>query len=165
MNENNALRTALGNAAVAALYAALTVALAPLSYGPVQVRLSEWMVLLAFYNKKWVPGLTVGCLLANLASPFGAADILVGTLATFLAAAAMSRCPNVFLASLCPVVANGVLIGAELAVLAAIPGDALSVLAVMLYIAAGEALSVTVTGTLLFRLLLRNPALRRIITE
>ena len=61
------LREWLLTAAAAALYAALTLFLAPLSYGPVQARLSECMVLLAYYNKKWIPGLTAGCLLANLA--------------------------------------------------------------------------------------------------
>ena len=58
------------NAVIAAVYAVLTIGLSPISYGPIQVRLSECMVLLAFYNRKWIPGLTIGCLLANLNSPF-----------------------------------------------------------------------------------------------
>lgn len=153
------------NAAAAALYAALTLALAPLSYGPVQVRLSECMVLLAFYNKKWAPGLTAGCFLANLASPFGAADVIVGTAATFLAVYAMRWCPNLLTASLAPVLANGVLIGAELAFLAQISAEPGAVLPVMGWIAAGECLSVTVIGTALFRLLLRNDLLRRCIRD
>lgn len=48
-------RDLLLNAAAAAVYAALTLALAPLSYGPVQIRFSECMVLLAFYNKNGCP--------------------------------------------------------------------------------------------------------------
>lgn len=155
------VRDALFNAAAAALYAALTLAFAPLSYGPVQARLSECMTLLAFYNRKWVPGLTAGCFLANLASPFGAADVCFGTAATFLAVWAMGRCPNVWAASLCPALANGVLIGAELLYLAEIPRTMAAFLPAAFYIAAGEVLSVTVFGTALFRLLLRNETLRR----
>ena len=49
------------NAIIAALYAALTISLAPLSYGPIQVRVSEFMTLLAFTNRKCLPGLVLGC--------------------------------------------------------------------------------------------------------
>ena len=47
----------------------LTVALAPISYGPMQVRVSEAMTLLAFVNPRFLPGLVIGCLAANAASP------------------------------------------------------------------------------------------------
>ena len=152
-------------AAAAALYAALTIAFAPLSYGPVQVRLSECMVLLAFYHRKWIPGLTAGCFLANLASPFGAVDMVCGTAATFLALCAMRRCTGFFTASLCPVVSNGIIIGLELAWLT---GELLSVealLPLMGWIAAGELLSVTLIGTALFRLLMRSEVLRAYIKK
>ena len=66
------------NGLLAAIYAALTLCLAPLSYGPIQVRISECLTLLAFYDKRWVPGLTIGCLMANLNSPFGIADMVIG---------------------------------------------------------------------------------------
>lgn len=71
-------------AMVAALYAALTLGLAPVSYGAVQVRVSEFMTLLAFYDKGLIPGLTLGCLISNVGSPFGITDMLIGTSATFL---------------------------------------------------------------------------------
>lgn len=158
-------RDVLFNAAAAALYAALTLAFAPLSYGPVQARLSECMTLLAFYNRKWVPGLTAGCFLANLASPFGAADVACGTAATFLAVWAMGRCPSVWAASLCPAVANGLIIGAELLYLAEIPRTLAAYVPTACYIAAGELLSVAVFGTALFRFLLRNETLRRYIQK
>ena len=78
------IQSLLMNAVIAAVYAVLTIGLSPVSYGPIQVRLSECMVLLAFYNRKWIPGLTIGCLLANLNSPFGVTDIVVGTTATLV---------------------------------------------------------------------------------
>ncbi len=145
----------LRNAIVAAIYAALTIGLSPLSYGPVQVRFSECLTLLAFYNPRWIPGLTIGCFLANMGSPLGLPDMLIGTLATFLGIFPMRYMKNSLLASLLPVLSNGVLIGAELAAFSQLPPD-LSVGAAMLYIGAGELLSVTVLGTIVMRLLLNN---------
>lgn len=133
------------NALLAAIYAVLTLCLAPLSYGPIQVRISESLTLLAFYDKRWVPGLTVGCFLSNLGSPFGITDMVIGTLATFLGVFPMHWCPNVWVASLLPVVSNGLLIGGELYYLAALPPD-LSAGAAMAYIGLGELISVAVLG-------------------
>jgi len=158
-----AIQNLLLNAAAAALYAALTVGLAPISYGPVQVRLSEAMTLLAFYDRKWLPGLILGCFLANLGSPFGVTDILVGTFATALAIYPMRWCQNAWQASLLPAAANGILIGAELCWLAEIPADAASVLAVMAYIGAGEMLAVGIIGIPLSKILLKNPLIARIL--
>lgn len=154
----------LRNALLAAIYAALTLGLAPFSYGPVQVRVSECLTLLAFYNRKWIPGLTAGCFLANLGSPFGLPDMVLGTLATFLGIWPMHRLKSPLLASLCPVISNGVVIGAELDVLAALPPD-LSLGAAMIYIGAGEFLSVTVLGTLLLKMILKNETCRKILME
>lgn len=154
----------LRNALLAAVYAALTLGLAPLSYGPVQVRFSECLSLLAFYNPKWIPGLTAGCFLANLGSPFGLPDMLLSTLATFLGIWPMHRMKNPYLASLCPAVSNGILIGAELEVLAALPPD-LSLGAAMIYIGAGEFLSVTVLGNLLLKMVMKNETCKRILME
>lgn len=159
------IRTLLLNGAVAALYAALTLFLAPLSYGPVQVRLSECMVLLAFYHRKWVPGLTVGCFLANLGSPFGVTDMAVGTLATFLAVYGMRYCRALWQASLVPVISNGILIGLELAYLSEIPGDFLSIVSVMAYIGAGEFLAVSVVGMFFWKLAMKNPVVKKYVTE
>ena len=154
----------LRNALLAAIYAALTLGLAPFSYGPVQVRVSECLTLLVFCNRKWIPGLTVGCFLANLGSPFGLPDMVLGTLATFLGIWPMHRLKSPLLASLCPVISNGVVIGAELDVLAALPPD-LSLGAAMIYIGAGEFLSVTVLGTLLLKMILKNETCRKILME
>ena len=73
------------NALIAALYAAFTIAIAPISYGPIQFRFSEILVLLCFFNKKYTIGLTLGCLLANLYSPTASLDIPFGTAATLVA--------------------------------------------------------------------------------
>ena len=88
--------------AIAALYAVLTYTLPALAYGPIQFRLSEIMTLLAFIDPFYILPLTLGCAIANLASPFGIVDVVFGRLASFLALSSMSKTKNLFIASLWP---------------------------------------------------------------
>ncbi|MDH6363251.1 putative membrane protein [Enterococcus sp. PF1-24] len=71
-------------ALVASLYVALTVLLSVISFGAVQIRLSEMFNYLALYNKRYVWAVTIGVLIANLASPNGLMDVVVGSICTFL---------------------------------------------------------------------------------
>jgi uncharacterized membrane protein len=80
------VRSIAVGALVAALYAALTIWLAPLSYGPVQVRVSEALTVLPFLEPAAVPGLFIGCLVANLYGGLGPWDIFAGSLLTLGAA-------------------------------------------------------------------------------
>ena len=73
-------------AAIAAVYAALTLLLEPISYGPVQLRVSEALCVMVFFTPAAAPGLFVGCLLANILGGFGLYDIVLGSLATLIAA-------------------------------------------------------------------------------
>ena len=68
-------RTITQNAIIACAYAILTLVIAPLAYSEIQFRLSEIMVFLAFYNKKYIPGLIIGCFIANMPSPLGFYDM------------------------------------------------------------------------------------------
>lgn len=70
---------------IAGVYAGLTIALAPVSYGTIQCRISEAMTILPLFFAEAVPGLIIGCLVANVYSGFWA-DMVFGTLATALAA-------------------------------------------------------------------------------
>ena len=70
------------NGMIAALYAVITIACGPLSYEFSQFRISELLNLLVFFNPSYTIGLTLGCLLANLASTVGPLDIIFGTLTT-----------------------------------------------------------------------------------
>ena len=101
-------------AMVAAAYAVLSLlgAVFGITYGPIQVRFSEALCLLPFLFPETAWGLGVGCLIANLFSPYGVLDIVVGSLATLIAALITSRCRNVWLAALPPVACNMVLVGA-----------------------------------------------------
>ena len=109
-NVKNLTRLAL----VAAMYVTLTLAIEPLGYGAIQFRVSEVLVLLCFYRKDYSIALILGCLIANLFSPFGLYDIIFGTLATTVAVIPMYYMKNLFLAALLPVVSNGVIVGIEL---------------------------------------------------
>jgi len=71
-------------ALVAALYVAVTVVLSVISFGAVQLRLSEMFNYLALYNKRYVVAVTLGVILANFMSPTWILDVPIGGIATFL---------------------------------------------------------------------------------
>ena len=71
---------------IAALYAVLTIYLGSIAYGPFQIRPAEALTLLPLLYVESIPALFVGCLIANLLSPYGVADIVVGSLVTLIAA-------------------------------------------------------------------------------
>lgn len=71
---------------IAALYAALTYAFAPVAYGPLQIRSAEALCILPIFFIEAIPGLFVGCALANLLSGYGIYDIAFGSLTTLVAA-------------------------------------------------------------------------------
>lgn len=102
------------NAMIACIYAILTIVCSSIAYGGIQFRISEILVFLAFYNKKFIPGLVVGCFLANLPSPLGLADICFGTLATFITCIGMYKVKNIYLAGVFGAIVNGVIVGLEL---------------------------------------------------
>ena len=91
-------------AVIAAAYAALSLLLAPISYGNVQIRVSEALTILPFIAPYTTTGLFIGCLLANLLNPLGInlLDVIFGSLTTLLAGLLTARCKNRWLASLPP---------------------------------------------------------------
>ncbi|MCL6450815.1 MAG: QueT transporter family protein [Acetobacteraceae bacterium] len=145
-------------ALVAALYAALTVALGPLSYGPLfQLRVAEALTVLPYVTPLAVWGLFLGCIAANFFGGLGAYDIVFGSLATLIAAALTSRAPRAWLAPLPPVVVNAVIVGWYLSVLVGVPFWVTAG-----YVALGEAIACYGLGYPLL-LLVRTPALSRLL--
>lgn len=71
---------------IAALYVALTYAFAPFAFGPIQLRPAEALCILPAFFPEAVPALYIGCMLSNLTSPYFVYDVLIGSLATLLAA-------------------------------------------------------------------------------
>ena len=98
-------------AIVGAAYAVLSIfgSIFGITYGPIQVRFSEALCLLPFLFPETAWGLGVGCLIANLLSPYGVLDIVVGSAATLLAALLTARCKKKWLAPLPPVLVGLVL--------------------------------------------------------
>ena len=70
-------------ALVAGLYFSVTVMLSVISFGPVQLRLSEMFNYLALFNKRYVVAVTLGVVLANFMSPTWILDVPIGGIATF----------------------------------------------------------------------------------
>jgi uncharacterized membrane protein len=141
MNKN--LRYLTTAAVIAALYAGLTITLAPISYGPIQLRVSEILTVLPFYTPAAIPGLFVGCVLSNLYSPLGIIDIAFGSCATLLAAFLTRRVPVRWLAPLPPVICNGLIVGAELHYFYKVP---VPLLPTILWVACGEAVVCYIGG-------------------
>jgi len=116
---------------IAALYAALTIALAPIAYGPLQFRIAEVLCILPFFFPFSVWGLFIGCIAANLLSPYYL-DIIVGPIASLLAALCTMRLGLIsrerlsvkIMACFPPVIFNAVLIGAMIAYIMVSEGEA-----------------------------------------
>lgn len=104
--KKNSLLMLIRSAVIAALYFCLTTLLSPISFGTIQFRVSEAMCLLPFIFPEASIGLGVGCALANLSSPFGILDVVVGSLVTLTAGILTSKCKNIFIAGLPPVLLN-----------------------------------------------------------
>ena len=97
---------------IAAIYAALTLIFAPISFNAVQFRISEAMTVLPILLPEAVPGLAVGCLVANILGGAALPDVIGGTLATLIAAIltrTLRKKPVLAMAS--PVVINGLIVG------------------------------------------------------
>ncbi|MCY9806557.1 QueT transporter family protein [Lentilactobacillus senioris] len=75
-------------AMIAALYVAISLVLAPISFGAVQLRFAEMFNHLAAFNKRYIYSLILGCLIVNMFSPLGIIDIVVGTAGTLIGSTA-----------------------------------------------------------------------------
>lgn len=136
------------SAAISALYAALTIAIAPISYGPVQFRIAEAMTLLPFILPEAIPGLFIGCIIANLFSGFGLIDVVLGSAATLIAGWITYKMPNIWLAAVPPILINALVVGGYLAFITETP-----MAIAMLYIGGSEAVICFALGIPLCNLL------------
>ena len=146
-------------AVIAAIYAALTAVFMSVSFTALQLRVSEVMVFLAYFNPISIIGLTLGCFIANLLmSPTPLLDCIFGTMATLLSVSAISLTAKVFkgskvgmvVSSIWPVVFNAVIIGAMLCVAGIVPmeegSQIATLIATMGSVGFGELLVVMVMG-------------------
>ena len=146
MKETNVTRL-VKIALIGALYTALTLVIAPLSFSTVQFRISEALTLLPLFSPLGIWGVTFGCFLSNLlgfllgTNPIGLIDAVCGTLATLIAAMithqigrislgsmqkSKARVVRALLAPVPVVVSNGLIVGLELTlVFGGNPGESL----------------------------------------
>ena len=94
------------NAIIAALYIAITLLSIPISYGQIQFRISEILVLLVFFKKNYAYGICLGTLISNFGSTLSLWDVLFGTIATILACICIMFSKHLLVALIYPVVFN-----------------------------------------------------------
>ena len=174
MNQKFTVRKLVRCALVAAIYIVLCMALQPLSYGAVQIRIAEALCLLPVFGAEYIFGVVLGCFLANLLGST-IVDVIFGTLATLLACVATYLLRNVrfkglaIAASLPPVLFNAVIIGIEIAVLFPDPSSSaplwLACITNGISVGIGELVSCTILGVLLVKLIESNTALRKSFSE
>ena len=103
-----------------------------------------------------VPGLLVGCVIANFYSELGALDIIFGSLATLIAAVLSRRSPNIYVAAFWPVLSNMIIISLLLNYVIGAP-----LIITGIYIAVGEAIACYVIGVPLMKLLEKRNIIMR----
>nr|ADM95042.1 predicted membrane protein [uncultured Atribacterota bacterium] len=106
---------------IAALYITINIIFAPISYGPVQVRVAEAMSVLPFIDSAAIGGLFLGCILANLWGGLGIFDVIGGSLCTLIAAFLTYKMKKPIFAPLPPVVVNSLGVSLYLHILFKLP--------------------------------------------
>lgn len=141
-------------ALIAALYVVLTMLFEPISFGPVQFRISEMLVVLPFFTPAAIPGVTIGCFLANLFSGAIVMDVVLGSLATLIGAVGTYLLrKHKYLVSVPPIVSNTLIVPWVLKIGYG-AGDAVPFM--MVTVGIGEILAVAGLGTILLLALERH---------
>ena len=142
------MRKFVRGAIIAAVYIVLCImpGISAISFGPLQFRVAESLVVLPILYPEAIPGLFVGAFIANLTGPIGLIDAIFGSLATLIAAGLTYRFRKTVWAYWSPVIVNGIIVGYYLHVFYELP-----YLATAASVAAGEALVVFTLGRLLVR--------------
>ena len=131
---------------IAALYTVITFVFSPISYGPIQFRVAESLIVLAAVTHAGTPGLIVGCIVANILGPYGVVDAIFGAAATGLAGICSYKLREYdWLVPLPPVLINGLIIGVMLHYVYRIP----NLFACISWVSIGELASCYVLGSIL----------------
>ena len=160
--ENKNIKWLTVAAMIAACYVVVTVAIAPIAFSEVQFRISEALTILPFFTPAAIPGLFVGCLIANILGGAVLPDVIFGSLATLIGAVGtyyvgeffrVSRSTQsldgvkpIIIGTIPPIVANALIIPF---VLKHAYGSPLSIPFMMLTVGIGEVISCGILGTIL----------------
>ena len=149
----NVLRITYG-AVIAAVYVVLTVIFAPISFGPMQVRIAEMLMILPMFTPAAVPGLFIGCIIANMLGGAIALDVIFGSLATLIGAwVGYLLRRNRWLVPIPPIISNALIVPFVLKYGYGFTEIPLPLM--MVYIAIGEIIGCYVLGEILGGVLLR----------
>ena len=108
---NSPVLTLVYGAAIAAIYVVLTMVFLPISFGPIQFRISELLCVLPYFTPAAIPGLFIGCLLANFLGGAAALDVIFGSIATLIGAVGSYLLrKNRYLVSVPPILANMIIV-------------------------------------------------------
>lgn len=117
MGKNTLIRAAL----IASLYVVLTYVLAPVSYGPLQFRISEALTVLPILYSEAIPGLFIGTMIANMLGGLGPWDIFGGSTVTLVAAWLTYKSSDTKIALIWPIILNAVFVSLYLSFLYNVP--------------------------------------------
>ena len=147
---------------IAALYVVLVLLFLPISFGEIQFRVAELLLIVVFFDKKAVLGLTVGTFIANLYSPGPQLpfDLTLGVLATFISVISMVWIKNKYIALLAPTLFNGIIVGYILHIVWGLP-----LLLTMLYVAIGEFGVTYVVGLPVYKILNKHTGFKSLFEE
>lgn len=149
-------------AAIAAIYTVLTMLFAPVSFGPVQFRISEALCILPFFTPAAVPGLFLGCFLSNLLCGSAVLDVVFGSIATLIGAlGSYGLRKTKWAVCIPPIVSNTIIIPW---VLRYAYGSVDLIPVAMLTVGIGEILAIGVLGNMLLVMLERYGGLFKRIT-
>lgn len=158
--KNASIRFLVRSAMIAALYVALTLvsAMLGMSSGAVQIRLAEALCVLPVFTSAAIPGVTIGCFIANLLTGGTIWDLTIGVLATLIGVllAWVGRRWR-YLSSIPTILSNALLIPLVLILAGFIPATAVSYGVTILTVGLGEVIACGVLGTLLVRYLDMHP--------
>ncbi|NLM34379.1 MAG: QueT transporter family protein [Clostridiales bacterium] len=154
------------SAMIAAMYVTLTFVFSFMSYSNVQYRLAEALTILPIYSPIYILGLFIGCILANLQSPLGPIDIIIGSLTTLVASTITYFIGKsnfkykTFLIPLPTVILNALVVGVELHLMLNLP-LALNIIQV----GWGEFVCAYILGILLMKFIESKKFLKNILTQ
>lgn len=130
-----------------------------LTFGPIQFRIAEGLALLPLLEVAAVPGVFVGCLLANILlvpySGFGLIDIIGGSLVTLIAAYLTSKMKSKITGILFPVILNGFIVSIWVSYFTKVP-----YFITVMGIGGGELLSVAVFGSIILSVYKKSTSLK-----
>ena len=108
------------NALLSALYVVLTV-VNPIGWGALQLRVSEMLMVIPFFNRKYIYGAIIGVIIANSFSPLGVIDVAVGALCCIISYTLSKHIKNKYINACIYSAVAGVLVGLELKIVFRLP--------------------------------------------